>query len=144
MKHFWSNEDFKSYKYCPPFVTRYNINCCKSNCQAIAQSNYFGLSIQSKSSTNMRLTIQIRIQFSRRIDNPIQIQSQSNYFWKKIWDSKYKMAKFNDKTHWIPKRQLLSTDKLNNKLLVPNFLFKSGLASLLEHETLWNLNFLIK
>jgi len=44
--------------------------------QAIAQSDYFGLSIQSKSITNIWLTIQIQIQFSKLIDNPIQIQSK--------------------------------------------------------------------
>jgi len=41
--------------------------------------------------TNMWLAIQIQIWFCKWIDNPIQIQSQSNYFWKKIWDSKYKI-----------------------------------------------------
>ncbi len=40
--------------------------------QAIAQSNFFGLTIQSKSINNMRLTIQI--QFSKWIKNPIQTQ----------------------------------------------------------------------
>ncbi len=48
--------------------------------QAVAQSNFFGLSIQSKSITNMWLTIQIQIHFSKWIDNPIQIQSQSKTF----------------------------------------------------------------
>jgi len=42
------------------------------NTQAIAQSDFFGLTIQSKSITNMLLTIQIR--FSKWIDNPITIQ----------------------------------------------------------------------
>ncbi len=55
--------------------------------QAIAQSDYFGLPIQSKSITNMWLTIQIQI--SKWIENPIQIQSQSNYIWKKICDNKF-------------------------------------------------------
>jgi len=55
--------------------------------QAFAQSDYFGLSIQSKSITNMWLIIQI--QFSKWIDDLIQIQSQSNNFWKKMRDSKY-------------------------------------------------------
>ncbi len=49
--------------------------------QAIAQSDFLGLSIQFKSNINMWLTIQI--QFSNWIANPIQIQSQSNNFWKK-------------------------------------------------------------
>ncbi len=47
--------------------------------QAIAQSDFFGLSIQSKSITHMWLKIQIWIQFSKWLDNPIQ--TQSNYFW---------------------------------------------------------------
>jgi len=55
--------------------------------------------------------------------NPIQIQSQSKYFWKKIevQDSKYLMAKFYDETMEFP-----------------------ALASLLEHDALQNYNFLLK
>jgi hypothetical protein len=60
--------------------------------QAIVQSNFFGLSIQSKSITNVGLTI--RIQFSKWIDNPIQIQSQSKYFWKKVRSTNMKWQSF--------------------------------------------------
>jgi len=38
--------------------------------QAIAQSDYFGLSIQSKATTNMWFRIQIQIWISKWIDNP--------------------------------------------------------------------------
>jgi len=50
--------------------------------QAVAQSDFFGLSIQSKSITNVWLTIRIQIHFSKWNDNPIQ--SQSNFFGKDL------------------------------------------------------------
>ncbi len=50
--------------------------------QAFAQSNFFGLLIQSKSNTKIWLKIQIQIHFLKWIDNPIQIQSQSSYLIK--------------------------------------------------------------
>jgi hypothetical protein len=83
------------------------------NSQAIAQSDFFGLSIQSKSITKIWLTIQIQMQFSKWIDNPIQIQSQSNNFWKILWWN-----------HGIPKIHFLSTFKLIAKLFVWKFWWK--------------------
>ncbi len=61
--------------------------CKDSYVQANVQFNYFGLIIQ--------------IRYSKWID-PIQTQLQSNYFWKKTWDNKYKMAKFYNKTIVFP------------------------------------------
>ena len=80
---------------------------------------FFGLSIQSKSITNMWLSIQI--QFSKWIDNPIQ--SQSNYLSKDMGQQV-----LNGQVLWwnhdIPKRNLSSTYNFTDKLIVWKFWLK--------------------
>ncbi len=86
--------------------------------QAFAQSNFFGLSIQSKSNTKMWFKIQIQIHFPKWIDNPIQIQSQSNYLRKKWKAANIKSILHKCFWHGIPKRHIFINQLIKCKINV--------------------------
>ncbi len=98
--------------------------------QAFAQSNFFGLSIQSKSNTKMQFKIQIQIHFLKWIDNPIQIQSQSNYLRKNEMQQALKVFCINVLDMEFPRDIFLSTNLLNARQM----LIRNSLALLLEQD----------
>jgi len=103
---------------------------CKRCGQAFAQSNFFGLSIQSKSNTKMWFKIQIQIHFLKWIDNPIQIQSQSNYLRKNERQQTLKVFCLNVLDMEFPRDIFLSTNLLNARQM----LIRNSLALLLEQD----------
>ncbi len=98
--------------------------------QALAQSKFFGLSIQSKSNTKMWFKIQIQIHFLKWIDNPIQIQSQSNYLRKNERQQTLKVFCLNVLDMEFPRDIFLSTNLLNARQM----LIRNSLALLLEQN----------
>ena len=101
---------------------------CLPLAQAFAQSNFFGLSIQSKSNTKMWFKIQIH--FLKWIDNPIQIQSQSNYLRKNERQQTFKVFCRNVLDMEFPRDIFLSTNLLNARQM----LIRNSLALLLEQD----------
>ncbi len=95
--------------------------------QTVAQSNFLGLSIQFKFITKMWLTIQI--QFSKWIDNSIQIQSQSDSR-PCLWQNQ------NHVIPVIPKRHPFINFQLWCQVNCLKILMKRILALILEHDAL--------
>ncbi len=93
--------------------------------------------IQSKSIINIWLTIQI--QFSKWIDNPIQIQLfLEKDIEQQILNSSFVMKPWNSQETFLIKFQPYC------QINCLKILMKSSLASLLEHDALWNFILLIK
>jgi hypothetical protein len=78
----------------------------------------------------MQFKIQIQIHFLKWIDNPIQIQSQSNYLRKNEMQQALKVFCINVLDMEFPRDIFLSTNLLNARQM----LIRNSLALLLEQD----------